>query len=102
MGSPILLKIVSENQFSGKTYFYTIHPCLGLQRRGRRGRARGGREGRADLGEFVGRLREGRPEDIAFGDVACGAAAARIGGDDERLGVLRGNLIENFFDCFFS
>ena len=24
MGSPILLKIVSENQFSGKTYFYTI------------------------------------------------------------------------------
>ena len=25
-GSPILLKIVSENQFSGKTYFYTIHP----------------------------------------------------------------------------
>ena len=25
-GSPILLKIVSENQFSGKTYFYTIGP----------------------------------------------------------------------------
>ena len=23
-GSPILLKIISENQFSGKTYFYTI------------------------------------------------------------------------------
>ena len=23
-GSPILLKIVSENRFSGKTYFYTI------------------------------------------------------------------------------
>ena len=23
-GSPILLKIVSENQFSGKTYFHTI------------------------------------------------------------------------------
>ena len=27
-GSHILLKIVSENQFSGKTYFYTIHPCV--------------------------------------------------------------------------
>ena len=25
-GSPILLKIVSENRFSGKTYFYTIAP----------------------------------------------------------------------------
>ena len=25
-GSPILLKILSENQFSGKTYFYTIDP----------------------------------------------------------------------------
>ena len=24
MGTPILLKIVSENRFSGKTYFYTI------------------------------------------------------------------------------
>ena len=24
LGSPILLKIVSENPFSGKTYFYTI------------------------------------------------------------------------------
>ena len=23
-----LLEIVSENRFSGKTYFYTIHPCL--------------------------------------------------------------------------
>ena len=27
-GNHILLKIVSENRFSGKTYFYTIHPCL--------------------------------------------------------------------------
>ena len=26
LGSPILLKIVSENRFSGKTYFYTIAP----------------------------------------------------------------------------
>ena len=26
LGSPILLKIVSENPFSGKTYFYTISP----------------------------------------------------------------------------
>ena len=39
-GSPILLKIVSENQFSGKTYLYTIHPraeaaMFGLETRAR-------------------------------------------------------------------
>ena len=28
LGSNILLKIVSENQFSGKTYFYAIHPRI--------------------------------------------------------------------------
>ena len=28
-GSHILLKIVSENRFSGKSYFYTTHPCGG-------------------------------------------------------------------------
>ena len=28
-GNHILLKIVSENRFSWKTYFYTIHPWLG-------------------------------------------------------------------------
>ena len=32
LGSPILLKIVSENRFSGKTYFYTIAPRLQKQR----------------------------------------------------------------------
>ena len=30
LGSPILLKIVSENRFSGKTYFYTIASSLML------------------------------------------------------------------------
>ena len=29
-GSPILLKIVSENRFSGKTYFYTIASLVPL------------------------------------------------------------------------
>ena len=29
-GSPILLKIVSENRFSGKTYFYTTGPCAAV------------------------------------------------------------------------
>ena len=28
MGSPVLLKIVSENRFSGKTHLYTIHPSV--------------------------------------------------------------------------
>ena len=28
--SKILLKIVSENRFSGKTYFYTIHPRMAM------------------------------------------------------------------------
>ena len=30
-GSPILLEIVSENQFAGKTYFYTIPPVSNLK-----------------------------------------------------------------------
>ena len=32
-GSPILLRIVSENQFSGKTYFYTISSRARSRRR---------------------------------------------------------------------
>ena len=35
--SPILLKIVSENRFSGKTYFYTIAAAPRLESRGTRG-----------------------------------------------------------------
>ena len=40
LGSPILFKIVPENQFSGKTYFYIIHPraeaaMFGLETRAR-------------------------------------------------------------------
>ena len=36
-GSPILLQIVSDNQFSGKTYFYTIASRQLVQPRGDRG-----------------------------------------------------------------
>ena len=43
--SPILLKIVSENRFSGRTYFIQLVPGRG--RRGRRGRTGSGWTGRA-------------------------------------------------------
>ena len=33
LGSPFLLKIVSENEFSGKTYFYTIASRAGRRHR---------------------------------------------------------------------
>ena len=39
-GNPILLKIVSENRFSGKTYFYTI-ASSGLRRSDAEGGERG-------------------------------------------------------------
>ena len=40
------MKIVSENRFSGKTYFYTIHPCP--QRLVGRHVDHGGRHGQHD------------------------------------------------------
>ena len=51
-GNHILLKLLSENQFSGKTYFYTIAYRRGEEElRGRRGgpAARAGRRGDAGV-----------------------------------------------------
>ena len=42
-GSPILLKIVSENRFSGKTFFYTIASRSGVMEAGWKTRVTGER-----------------------------------------------------------
>ena len=75
--SPIPLKIVSENQFSGKTYFYTIHPCRPF----------------VCLQVGRGRGEEGWLEVLRVGDGADGFGQRHLGRLLGRLGLLLQQLL---------